>query len=77
MENSRDKTIPAFIDGSFTGCYSLRAINFLKGIKAYKNKDGEAFMFRPQDNFRRFNKSAERMQMPQVPEEILWKGCAN
>ena len=57
---------------------SLAAIHYgqsiFEGIKAYKNKDGEAFMFRPQDNFRRFNKSAERMQMPQVPEEIFMEG---
>ncbi len=29
-----------------------------EGIKAYKNQNGEAFIFRPQDNFRRFNISA-------------------
>ena len=45
-----------------------------EGIKAYKNAEGEAFIFRPQDNFRRFNISAERMQMPEVPEEIFIEG---
>ena len=45
-----------------------------EGIKAYKNPEGEAFIFRPYDNFRRFNKSAERMQMPLVPEEIFIDG---
>ncbi|MEO6584068.1 MAG: branched-chain amino acid aminotransferase [Ferruginibacter sp.] len=45
-----------------------------EGIKAYKNSKGEAFIFRPQDNFRRFNISAERMQMPQVPEDIFMEG---
>jgi len=45
-----------------------------EGIKAYKLPDGEAAIFRPYDNFRRFNISAERMQMPAVPEEIFMEG---
>lgn len=45
-----------------------------EGIKAYKNQQGEAFIFRPQENFKRFNISAERMQMPTVPEEIFIEG---
>lgn len=57
---------------------SLAAIHYgqsiFEGIKAYKNEDGEAFIFRPQDNFKRFNISAERMQMPHVPEEIFMDG---
>src|SRR4026208_1714938 len=42
-----------------------------EGMKAYKDQQGEAFIFRPFDNFKRFNISAERMAMPQVPEEIF------
>jgi branched-chain amino acid aminotransferase len=45
-----------------------------EGIKAYKNPNGEAFIFRPHDNFKRFNVSAERMQMPTVPEDIFMEG---
>ncbi len=45
-----------------------------EGIKAYKDEDDNAFIFRPHDNFRRFNISAERMQMPAVPEEIFIEG---
>ena len=45
-----------------------------EGIKAYKNAAGEAYIFRPQDNFTRFNISAERMEMPAVPEEIFMEG---
>jgi branched-chain amino acid aminotransferase len=37
-------------------------------------KPGEAFIFRPYDNFQRFNKSAERMNMPVIPEEIFIEG---
>lgn len=47
-----------------------------EGIKAYKGKDGNASIYRPYDNYRRFNISAERMQMPAVPEEIFIDGMA-
>src|SRR5688572_5525551 len=57
---------------------SIAAIHYgqsiFEGIKAYKNKKGEAYIFRPFDNFKRFNISAERMQMPQIPEEIFMEG---
>ncbi len=45
-----------------------------EGIKAYKNPAGESFIFRPYDNYQRFNKSAERLQMPAVPEDIFMEG---
>src|SRR5690242_1995056 len=57
---------------------SLAALHYgqaiFEGIKAYKNKAGEAFIFRPYDNYKRFNISAGRMQMPTVPEEIFIEG---
>lgn len=57
---------------------SVAAIHYgqsiFEGVKAYKNSKGEAYIFRPYDNFKRFNISAERMQMPQVPEEIFMEG---
>ncbi len=57
---------------------SLAAIHYgqaiFEGIKAYKNAAGEAAIFRPIDNFKRFNISAERMQMPKVPEELFMEG---
>ena len=56
----------------------LSAIHYgqsiFEGIKAYKDREGNPFIFRPLDNFRRFNLSAERMQMPAVPEEIFMEG---
>lgn len=45
-----------------------------EGVKAYKNREGEAFIFRPHDNFIRFNISAKRMEMAEVPEEIFMDG---
>jgi branched-chain amino acid aminotransferase len=57
---------------------SLAAIHYgqaiFEGIKAYRDQQGNAAIFRPLDNFRRFNISAERMQMPAVPEEIFMEG---
>ena len=35
-----------------------------EGLKAYKNDKGEITMFRPSDNFKRMNRSAERLCMP-------------
>ena len=57
---------------------SLAALHYgqaiFEGIKAYKNEQEEAFIFRPFDNLRRFNISAQRMNMPVVPEEIFIEG---
>lgn len=45
-----------------------------EGIKGYKDKDGRPFVFRPHDNYVRFNTSARRMNMPPVPEHIFMEG---
>ncbi len=45
-----------------------------EGMKAYKDQHGNAFIFRPHDNFHRFNISAVRMNMPEIPEEIFIEG---
>src|SRR6185436_348224 len=42
-----------------------------EGLKAYKTADGGATMFRPRENARRFQASAERLAMPVLPEEIF------
>jgi branched-chain amino acid aminotransferase len=63
---------PLLLSPSLASLHYGQAI--FEGIKAYKNAAGEAFIFRPQDNYRRFNHSAERMQMPEVPEHIFMDG---
>ena len=45
-----------------------------EGIKAYKNTKDEVVIFRPDQNFIRFNVSADRMQMPAVPEWLFMEG---
>lgn len=48
--------------------------SIFEGVKAYKTKSGEAFIFRPDKNYERFLRSAERMAMPPVPREIFLDG---
>ncbi len=63
---------PLLLEPSTAALHYGQAI--FEGIKAYKDEQGEAFIFRPIDNFKRFNISAERMQMPTVPEDIFMEG---
>ncbi len=63
---------PLLLEPSLAALHYGQAI--FEGIKAYKNEQGEAYIFRPHDNFKRLNLSAERMQMPTVPEEIFIEG---
>ena len=45
-----------------------------EGMKAHKTEDGKIVLFRPEKNFERFNLSAVRMAMPEVPEDIFLDG---
>jgi len=45
-----------------------------EGMKAYKDNNDDVWLFRPDENFHRFNNSAKRMAMPEVPEEIFLGG---
>lgn len=45
-----------------------------EGMKAYKDKDGQVFLFRVEKNFERINKSAERLAIPPIPEEAFVEG---
>ena len=40
-----------------------------EGLKAYRAVDGSIQMFRPQENIKRMNRSADRMGLPRVNEE--------
>lgn len=48
--------------------------SIFEGLKIYKNRSGEIIFFRVQDNWKRLNKSAQRMCMPLVPENIFMEG---
>ncbi|HVG41856.1 MAG TPA: branched-chain amino acid aminotransferase [Chitinophagaceae bacterium] len=63
---------PLLLSPSVAALHYGQAI--FEGVKAYKDERGQAQIFRPHDNFTRFNISAERMAMPSVPEEIFMDG---
>lgn len=64
--------------GDFTLSPSISALHYgqaiFEGIKAYKFEDGTVSIFRPDQNHQRFNKSAARLVMPEVPESIFVEG---
>ncbi len=41
-----------------------------EGLKAYRREDGTVQMFRPIENIRRMNRSAERLCLPQIDEDL-------
>src|SRR5690349_20926599 len=47
------------------------AQEIFEGMKAYRRPNGRAALFRPDANARRFAKSAIRMAMPPLPEEMF------
>jgi branched-chain amino acid aminotransferase len=47
------------------------AQEIFEGLKAYNLPDGGAAMFRPERNARRFQQSAQRMAMAQLPESLF------
>lgn len=47
------------------------AQEIFEGMKAYRRPNGRAALFRPEANARRFAKSAIRMAMPPLPEEMF------
>ncbi|MEE6186273.1 putative branched-chain-amino-acid aminotransferase [Mycovorax composti] len=50
------------------------AQTIFEGQKAHKDENGNVHIFRPYENWKRMNRSAERMAMPQIPEEIFIEG---
>ncbi|WP_299155733.1 branched-chain amino acid aminotransferase [uncultured Christiangramia sp.] len=44
-----------------------------EGMKAYKDKDDRIWLFRPEQNFERINKSSARMAIPEFPKEYFFE----
>lgn len=63
---------PFLVDPSLKVFHYGQAI--FEGMKGYKDENNDIWLFRPEENFKRFNKSAERMAMPEVPEEVYMNG---
>jgi len=47
------------------------AQEIFEGLKAYRADDGGITLFRPDQNARRMNQSAQRMAMPEIPEQLF------
>ncbi|SMQ59003.1 branched chain amino acid aminotransferase apoenzyme [Altererythrobacter xiamenensis] len=47
------------------------AQEIFEGMKAYRLEDGSMALFRPLENARRYNASARRMAMPELPEDMF------
>ncbi len=45
-----------------------------EGMKAYKDQDDQIWLFRPEENFNRINKSSERLAIPEFPKEYFFEG---
>lgn len=63
---------PFLIDPSAKVFHYGQAI--FEGMKAYKDESDDVWMFRPDQNFERFNHSAKRLAMPEVTEDIFMGG---
>ncbi|CAL2108592.1 putative branched-chain-amino-acid aminotransferase [Tenacibaculum sp. 190524A02b] len=48
--------------------------SIFEGMKAYKDVEGNTFLFRPLDNCKRLNLSAKRLVIPEIPEEVFMNG---
>lgn len=42
-----------------------------EGLKVYRRADGKVQLFRPLENVKRMNNSAERLRLPQMPEQDM------
>ena len=47
------------------------APEIFEGMKAYRTSEGKIQLFRPEENIKRMNISAERMCLPQIDEEFF------
>lgn len=46
-----------------------------EGMKVFRHPDDSIHMFRPEMNAKRFNLSAKRMAMPEIPEDMFLECC--
>ena len=77
-DNGRWETVEIKPYQSLTLDPSTAALHYgqaiFEGVKAYKGEDGIVRIFRPEENFKRFNLSAKRMEMPEISKEIFLDG---
>jgi len=58
--------------------YAMSALHYgqaiFEGMKAFRQDNDDVVVFRAKDNWARLNRSAHRMAMPEVPEEVFMQG---
>ncbi len=45
-----------------------------EGMKAFKDNQDKIWLFRPDENYKRINRSAHRLQIPEFPEKYFFEG---
>ncbi len=48
-----------------------------EGMKAFKDDQEKIWLFRPDENYKRINRSAHRLQIPEFPEKYFFEGIKN
>ena len=48
--------------------------SIFEGMKAYKDQDENTWLFRPEENFKRLNRSAKRLAIPELPKAVFFEG---
>ena len=66
---------PLTIDPSMSVLHYGQAV--FEGMKAFKDDQGGIWLFRPEENFNRINKSAKRLCIPEFPEDYFFKGLGH
>jgi branched-chain amino acid aminotransferase len=51
-------------------------LSVFEGLKAHRDASGRVLLFRPRENAKRLGRSAARLAMPAVPEELFLDGLA-
>ena len=63
------------LDPSISSLHYGQAV--FEGMKAYKDSKGKVWLFRPEENFGRMNKSSVRLNIPELPKDLFFKGLTN
>ena len=63
---------PLTLDPSASVLHYGQAV--FEGMKAFKDHKEKIWLFRPEENFKRINRSAHRLQIPEFPEKYFFEG---
>jgi len=50
-------------------------LSVFEGLKAFRGPEQGMHLFRPQDHARRLMASAQRLRLPEIPEDLFFKAC--